>query len=317
MNSLFFTAEPVEMGEFQNKYSPTHSENMDKYSYLSNAHPDYIESLYKAYQENPDSVDIGWRKFFEGFEFGQTQPAPDSSDEVRRKEINVLNLINAYRTRGHLFTKTNPVRERRKYTPTLDLESFGLSEDDLDTVFEAGNDVGLGPAKLRDIVELLQQTYCRSIGAEYMFIRVPERNQWLRERMESTRNTPNFTLEEKRHILDKLNQAVVFENFLHTKYIGQKRFALSGNETIIPALDAIIEKGAGQGVDEFVIGMAHRGRLNILANILRKSYQDIFAEFDVGIVLVKFPPFRSVVEFCPRNQGESNAGAFAQDTPIF
>lgn len=257
---------------------------MDKFSYLSNAHPDYIESLYKAYQADPNSVDEGWRKFFEGFEFAHSYDgaleAPAKPDVNRRKEVNVLNLINAYRTRGHFFTKTNPVRERRKYTPTLDLENFGLSDADLETVFEAGAEIGIGPAPLKKIVEHLQETYCHSIGAEYMFVRDPKRVKWLQERMESTRNTPSFSMEEKRHMLDKLNQAVVFENFLHTKYIGQKRFALSGGETLIPALDSIIEKGASLGVDEFVIGMAHRGRLNVLANTLRKSYQEIFAEFE-------------------------------------
>lgn len=257
---------------------------MDKFSYISNADPNYVESLYKAYQANPESVDEGWRKFFEGFEFAQSYDgaisAPVETDVNRRKEVSVLNLINAYRTRGHFFTKTNPVRERRKYTPTLDIENFDLSQEDLDTVFEAGAEIGIGPAPLRKIIEHLQETYCHSIGAEYMFIRDPARVKWLQERMESTRNMPSFSLEEKRHILDKLNQAVVFENFLHTKYVGQKRFSLSGGETLIPALDAIVEKGASLGVEEFTIGMAHRGRLNVLTNILRKSYHEIFAEFE-------------------------------------
>ena len=255
---------------------------MDKFSYLSNAHPDYIESLYQEYKKNPQSVDEGWRKFFEGFDFAQTFDGvvSETGSAERRKEVNVLNLINDYRRRGHFFTRTNPVRERRKYTPTLDIENYGLTKDDLDTVFEAGAEIGIGPAPLRKIIEHLQQTYCGSIGVEYMFIRYPERVRWLQERMESTRNTPNFSLEEKRHILDKLNQAVVFENFLHSRYVGQKRFALSGGETLIPALDAIIEKGANLGVMEFVLGMAHRGRLNVLANILRKSYEEIFAEFE-------------------------------------
>ncbi len=257
---------------------------MDKLSYLNNAHPDYIDSLYKDYQKDPESVDAGWRKFFEGFEFAQSQgngkPALQGLSPERRKEVNVLNLINAYRTRGHLFTNTNPVRERRKYKPGLELSQFSLSDEDLDTTFEAGSEIGIGPAKLSEIINHLETTYCSSIGAEYMFIRVPERVKWLRNRMESSRNIPNFSIEEKRHILKKLNQAVVFENFLHTKYVGQKRFALSGGETIIPALDAIIQKGAALGVEEFVIGMAHRGRLNVLTNILGKSYQDVLAEFE-------------------------------------
>ncbi|MCB9087947.1 MAG: 2-oxoglutarate dehydrogenase E1 component [Calditrichae bacterium] len=256
---------------------------MDKLSYLSNAHPEYIESLYQDYRKDPQSVDAGWRKFFEGFEFAQLgngKPAAAGVAGERQKEVQVLNLINAYRTRGHLFTQTNPVRKRRDYKPGLELEQFTLSEADLDTVFHAGSEIGLGPAKLSDIIEHLKTTYCHSIGAEYMFIRIPERVKWLQQKMESSRNIPHFSLEEKRHILDKLNQAVVFENFLHTKYVGQKRFALSGGETIIPGLDAIIQKGSMLGVQEFVIGMAHRGRLNVLANILKKSYQDIFTEFE-------------------------------------
>ncbi|MCB0293750.1 MAG: 2-oxoglutarate dehydrogenase E1 component, partial [Calditrichaeota bacterium] len=237
---------------------------MDKLSYLSNAHPEYIESLYQDYRKDPQSVDAGWRKFFEGFEFAQLgngKPAAAGVAGERQKEVQVLNLINAYRTRGHLFTQTNPVRKRRDYKPGLELEQFTLSEADLDTVFHAGSEIGLGPAKLSDIIEHLKTTYCHSIGAEYMFIRIPERVKWLQQKMESSRNIPHFSLEEKRHILDKLNQAVVFENFLHTKYVGQKRFALSGGETIIPGLDAIIQKGSMLGVQEFVIGMAHRGRL--------------------------------------------------------
>ncbi|NOX37039.1 MAG: 2-oxoglutarate dehydrogenase E1 component [Calditrichaeota bacterium] len=253
----------------------------NKFPYLFQAHPQFIESLYQDFQRDPESIDPSWRKFFEGYDFARQhlKAAPEIPEDVE-KEFRVLNLIHGYRTRGHFFTKTNPVRARRKYRPTLDIENFGLSEADLDKVFQAGREIGLGPARLRDIVEYLQQTYCHSIGVEYMYIRYPERVKWLQERMESTRNRPNLTTEDKRHILHKLNQAVVFEKFLHTKYVGQKRFALSGGETLIPGLDAIIEKGAELGAREFVIGMAHRGRLNVLANILNKSYEEIFAEFE-------------------------------------
>ncbi len=199
---------------------------------------------------------------------------------VSLKELHVFNLIDSYRARGHLFTKTNPVRKRRDYRPTLDLENFKLSESDLDTVFYAGTQIGLGPAKLKDIVAHLQETYCKSIGAEYMFIRIPEKQKWLQQRMEATRNQPDLTIEEKRRILHKLNEAVVFEKFLHTKYVGQKRFSLQGGETLIPALDTIVEFGAEIGLQEVLIGMAHRGRLNILANILKKKYEEIFSAFE-------------------------------------
>ncbi len=254
---------------------------MDKFSYISNAHPRYIESLYRDYLRDPESVDEGWRKFFEGFEFARsTDGKVTEVPEHLQKEFKVLNLIHGYRTRGHLFTRTNPVRTRRKYSPTLELKNFGLSEQDLDTVFQAGTEIGIGPATLREIVDHLETTYCRSIGAEFMFIREPAKVWWLKTRMESARNLPDFSIEEKRHILHKLNQAVVFEKFLHSRYVGQKRFSLQGGETLIPGLDAIIEKGAQMGISEFVIGMPHRGRLNVLANILNKSYEEIFSEFE-------------------------------------
>jgi 2-oxoglutarate dehydrogenase E1 component len=250
------------------------------YSYLSNADPGYIDQVYQQYLGDPESVDYGWRKFFEGFDFARThygEAAPASGDV---KEIYVLNMINAYRSRGHLFTKSNPVRERRQYSPTLALENFGLRDADLDTVFQAGVDVGLGPAKLRDIVAHLDTTYCHHIGAEYMFIREPEIVDWLRVKMEGTRNTPNFSKDQKLRILSKLNEAVVFEDFLAKKYVGEKRFSIEGAETTIPALDEVIESGSELGVQEYVIGMAHRGRLNILVNILRKPHAEIFTEFE-------------------------------------
>lgn len=256
---------------------------MDKLSYLSNADPAYVDSLYQSYKEDNNSVDFGWQKFFEGFDFGRGSETGSVSVETPEhflKEINVLNMINGYRDRGHLFTKTNPVRERRPYYPGKELATFGLTEADLDTVFSAGVEVGLGPAKLRDIRQLLEQTYCQSIGAEYKYIRSPEKIKWFETRMESERNTPDFSIDTKKRILNKLNEAVVFENFLGTKFLGQKRFSLEGAESVIPALDSIIEKGAELGIEEFVLGMAHRGRLNVLANIMHKTYKDIFSEFE-------------------------------------
>lgn len=256
---------------------------MDNLSYLNPANATYIDSLYQAYKQDPESVEYGWQKFFEGFDFGRGSEANMVSNETPEhflKEINVLNLIDGYRSRGHLFTKTNPVRERRKYFPGKELSTFGLSDADLDTVFNAGVEVGIGPAKLRDIVALLEQTYCESIGAEFTYIRNPEKIKWFQERMESGRNNPNFSIDTKKRILKKLNEAVVFENFLGTKFLGQKRFSLEGAESMIPALDSVIEKGADLGIEEFVIGMAHRGRLNVLANIMGKTYKDIFSEFE-------------------------------------
>jgi 2-oxoglutarate dehydrogenase E1 component len=253
------------------------------HTYLSNADVDSIDDLYTKYQKDPESVDFGWKKFFEGFDlaYDKTGLTGQVVSEDMLKEINVLRLINdGYRTRGHLFTKTNPVRERRKYAPTLDISNFGLNAADLDKTFNAGVELGIGPAKLKDIISHLEKTYCDSIGVEYMYIPDPERKEWLRNKMESKKNQPTLSIEQKRLILEKLNQAVVFENFLHTKYVGQKRFSLEGLETMLPAIDAAIEFGAANGVDEYVIGMAHRGRLNVLVNILNKSYEEIFKEFE-------------------------------------
>ncbi len=256
---------------------------MDNLSYINNANSAYIDSLYQTYKQDPNSIDFGWQKFFEGFDFGRSSEAGVVSAETPEhffKEINVLNMINGYRQRGHLFTKTNPVRERRSYYPGKELETSGLQDSDLDIVFNAGVEVGLGPAKLKDIIALIEQTYCQSIGVEYKYVRNPEKLKWFETRMESERNTPNFSIETKKRILEKLNEAVVFENFLGTKFLGQKRFSLEGAESVIPALDSIIEKGAELGIEEFVIGMAHRGRLNVLANIMHKTYKNIFSEFE-------------------------------------
>jgi len=258
---------------------------MDRLNYINSGNAAYISSLYEAYKQDPESVDFGWQKFFEGFDFGKDAPTLATAENTGTpdhflKEINVLSLIDGYRTRGHLFTKTNPVRERRKYFPGKELETFGLSDADLDTVFNAGVEVGLGPAKLRDIRQLLEETYCQAIGAEYRYIRNPIKIKWFEDRMESKRNTPSFSIEEKKLMLNKLNEAVVFESFLGTKFLGQKRFSLEGAEALIPALDSVIQKGSEFGIEEFIIGMAHRGRLNVLTNIMEKPYKEVFSEFE-------------------------------------
>lgn len=254
---------------------------MDKFSYLGNSDVNAVEGLYNQYKADPESVDSSWKQFFQGFEFFQKNYDQDGEiPEGTRKEFKVINLINAYRSRGHLFTQTNPVRERRKYTPTLDIQNFGLDEGDLNTVFQAGVEIGIGAAPLKDIIEHLKTTYCRSIGVEFTYIRKPEVVEWLRSRIEPTKNSSTFSKEVKKTILQKLNEAVVFESFLHKKFVGQKRFSLEGGESLIPALDVIVQYGSDLGVDEIVIGMAHRGRLNVLANVLRKTYADIFSEFE-------------------------------------
>jgi 2-oxoglutarate dehydrogenase E1 component len=251
---------------------------MDDFSFVGNSDIQAIEDLYRQYQDDPKSVDPGFAVFFKGFDFALKNFQP-SVGQVINKEFNVINLIHGYRQRGHLFTKTNPVRIRRQYFPTLDIENFGLADADLDTVFEAGNLIGIGPSSLRTILEHLQQTYCLSVGVEYLYVRIPEVVNWLRDKMESVRNLTDYSPDKKRGIYKQLKRAVGFEDFVHKKFVGQKRFSLEGTEGLIPGLMAVIQKGAALGVDEFVFGMSHRGRLNVLTNILGKPYRNIFKEF--------------------------------------
>ncbi|MCF8347629.1 MAG: 2-oxoglutarate dehydrogenase E1 component [Bacteroidales bacterium] len=253
---------------------------MDNYSFVNHPDPAVIESLYQQYLSDPKSVDSSWQAFFAGFDLAQKQYPLLPESHATSDEFKVINLINDYRRRGHLFTSTNPVRKRRTYLPTLDIENYGLSAKNLDQYFYAGEKIGIGKAKLRDIVGFLHDTYCQNIGVEYLFIRDLEIVNWLQTRFETTRNHPNYSQEEKKYILTKLLRAVYFEKFLQKKFPGQKRFSLEGAESLIPALDAVMEKGSDLGIKEFVIGMPHRGRLNVLANIMRKPYQAIFSEFE-------------------------------------
>jgi 2-oxoglutarate dehydrogenase E1 component len=265
---------------------------MADYTYISNADPSALEALYQQFKQDPASIDESWKKFFEGFEFAQQAfpmlpsdngtAKPAAGGHVDEKEIQVRRLIHAYRTRAHLRSKTNPVRERKDRKPILDLHYFNLSDADLNTEFEAGEEIGIGKATLQTIIDSLKHIYEGTVGIEYMSIRDPEKLQWIREKIEKEALSFAPSSEKKRRILNKLNEAVVFENFLHTKYLGQKRFSLEGGETTIPALDAIINKGAELGAEEVMIGMAHRGRLNVLANIMGKTYEQIFSEFEGG-----------------------------------
>ncbi|MFO7977255.1 MAG: 2-oxoglutarate dehydrogenase E1 component [Bacteroidales bacterium] len=258
---------------------------MEKNTFLGNIDPSTLESLYQEYLQNPDKPGPEWKRFFEGFEFARQQypqsgMASTEKTEGYSSEFKVINLINAYRERGHLFTLTNPVRTRRQYSPTLDIENFGLSADDLSKTFQAGEEICIGEATLQQIVNHLQETYRRTIGVEYMYIRDPKIVGWLKARMESRKNQPDFDAETRLQILNKLVHAVGFEQFVRKRFPGQKRFSLEGCETLIPALDALIEKGASMGVQEYVIGMAHRGRLNVLGNTLKKPFHKIFNEFE-------------------------------------
>lgn len=266
---------------------------MDNYTYLSNADPKAVEALYQQFKSDPQSIDEGWKKFFEGFEFAQEQFPMLPNDQgstastggtANTKEVEVRKLINAYRSRAHLRSNTNPVRERKDRKPILDLQDFNLSESDLNTEFISGEEIGIGKATLKKIIETLKYIYEGTVGFEYMSVRDPEKLNWLREKIEKDALSFSPSADQRKRILSKLNEAVVFENFLHTKYLGQKRFSLEGGETTIPALDAIINKGAELGLDEVMIGMAHRGRLNVLANIMGKTYEQIFNEFEGGAI---------------------------------
>ncbi len=263
---------------------------MDKYSFLNAAHTAYFAELYEQYLEDPDSVEPSWRAFFQGYDFGSENYGMNGEiiegvstqvPEHVHKEFQVVKLIDGYRMRGHLFTKTNPVRERRTYRPTLELKNFELSEADLDTVFNAAEILNLGPQTLREILNHLERIYCSSIGVEYMYLRNPEVISWWQEKLNLNDNHPTYSTETKKYILSKLNQAVTFENFLQTKYVGQKRFSLEGGESLIPALSNTLYNAAEKyGVKECVLGMAHRGRLSTLVNIFRKPVNELFSEFE-------------------------------------
>ncbi len=261
---------------------------MKDFSYITNSHPSFIEGTYNQFLQDPHSIDPELKKFFEGFDFamqnGATHSKSDSPIIDWDKEINVYRLILGYRNKGHLIAKTNPIRERKDRHANLDLHFFGLTEADLNTIYSAGNHLGLGATTLQNIIDHLQNVYTKNIGIEYKYISDQEKVDWLTNEMEHNFSDP-IHLDQKRRILEKLNQGVIFEKFLHTKYIGQKRFSLEGGEATIAALDAIINVGADHGVQEVVIGMAHRGRLNILANIMGKTYEQIFSEFEGTAVL--------------------------------
>ena len=268
---------------------------MDKFSFLNAAHSQFIEDLYQQYLKYPDSIEPSWKSFFQGFDFAlenygeetsvaqlaQTVISSGSVPDNIEKEFKVINLINDFRRRGHLFTKTNPVRERRSYSPDLSIENYGLSKEDLNTKFNCAIETGMKTAAtLAEILVHLEKIYCDSIGVEYMHINNVEEKHFIREWLHVNENHPKLTAEEKREILHKLNQAVAFENYLHTKFVGQKRFSLEGGESLIPALDQLISRSSIHGVDEVILGMAHRGRLNVLTNIFQKSYKQIFSEFE-------------------------------------
>ena len=265
---------------------------MKDFQYITNAHPSYVENIYNDYVKNPESVDADMKKFFEGFDFAignglasngktVTVAAPPSTLTVTNldKEFAVYQLIQSYRKKGHLIANTNPLKKRKDRHAGLELSNFNLSEEDLNTKFDAGKFLNLGKSSLKNIVAHLQKSYTHHVGVEYSALNDIKKIQWLSNEMEEEFHKP-LAIEQKKRILQKLNEGVMFEKFLHTKYIGQKRFSLEGGESTIAALDAIINIGAENDVQEVVIGMAHRGRLNVLANVMGKTYEQIFTEFE-------------------------------------
>jgi 2-oxoglutarate dehydrogenase E1 component len=268
---------------------------MKDFSYITNSHPAFIESLYQEFVQNPEAIDPDLKKFFEGFDFavangtgsatgsnGQAATIADGIDWM--KEIKVYRLILGYRNKGHLLAKTNPIRARKDRGANLDLSFFGLSDADMNTTYQAGNLIGLGATTLKNILTHLESCYASHVGIEFKYISDQKKIDWLTNEMERQFTQP-LSLDKKKRILEKLNQGVMFEKFLHTKYIGQKRFSLEGGETTIAALDTIINTAANNDVQEVVIGMAHRGRLNVLANIMGKTYEQIFSEFEGTAVM--------------------------------
>lgn len=268
---------------------------MDRFSFLGGVHATFVDELYERYLSSPDTVEPSWRAFFQGYDFAIEEYGEEAVEngmpgtglnheeivEEIRKEFQVLALIDDYRHRGHLFTETNPVRSRRKYFPMLELENFGLSEADLGKPFQAAKEIGFQESRsLQEIVEKLHRTYCQSIGVEYMYVRDVEKVNWIQDKLQKNDNQPNFPAEDKKKILHKLNEAVAFENFLNRKFVGQKRFSIEGAESLIPALELGLRQASDHGVEDFVVGMAHRGRLNVLSNIFGKTQRDIFSEFE-------------------------------------
>jgi len=273
---------------------------MKDFSYITHSSPAFIENLYRDFVSNPESVDPELRKFFEGFDFaishgtpvpanGNLSKTPLPAEKVAtadkglpegwKRELSAYRLILGYRNKGHLIAKTNPIRDRKDRGANIDLAFYGFTEADMDQPFQAGSLIGLGTATLSQILQQLEKCYAHHLGVEFKYISDQKKVDWLTHAIEKTMLEP-LPLNKKRRALEKLNQGVMFERFLHTKYVGQKRFSLEGGETTIAALDAIISTAADHDVQEVVIGMAHRGRLNVLANIMGKTYQQIFSEFE-------------------------------------
>jgi 2-oxoglutarate dehydrogenase E1 component len=267
---------------------------LEKFSYLKSINAEYIEELFERYAQDPDSIDPSWRYFFDGLELGKPapgEPIPNGHDKVAAPaaapsvkeltaEARVAELIQAYRELGRLLAGIDPLSAPPSSHPMLELSRFELTQADLGKTFAAGKLIGAGPAKLSDIIARLKETYCGSIGVEFTHIQDLQEREWLQKRMESSRNREDLDVETRKFVLKRLTESETFERFLHTRYVAQKRFSLEGGESLISALDCMIEVGAQLEATEFVIGMAHRGRLNVLVNTFGKKPEYIFTEFE-------------------------------------
>ncbi|MDG2308849.1 MAG: 2-oxoglutarate dehydrogenase E1 component [Candidatus Binatia bacterium] len=263
--------------------------------FVNRANAEFIDQLQEQYQQDPESVDPTWRAFFQGLELGRNEAgggdpvhaptvatSPLSSGTTPRPRT--FGLVHGYRDLGHLLANVDPLSDPPEWHPLLDLGQYSLREEDLSRPCEPGGLHGEPPATLGDLVTALKETYCGTMGVEFTGIRDSEQRGWLEDRMEPTRNRPNLTREDKLQIFTKLVEAETFEQFLHKKFPGQKRFSLEGGDTLIPMLESLIEEGANQDVEQVVLGMAHRGRLNVLANVVRKPYEMILAEFEGSLL---------------------------------
>ncbi|MEY4487653.1 MAG: 2-oxoglutarate dehydrogenase, partial [Verrucomicrobiota bacterium] len=264
---------------------------MNSIPVAARANSDLIEAAYTQWLDNPDSVDPTWRAFFQGFTLGNSTSSAGAKPTAAAataagvhivdsyKQAQIIRYINAHRSHGHLESHLDPLGEKPAAHPKLTLANFGLEESDLDHSFTLTNFQGGGQKKLRAIRDAVKRTYCGTIGVEFMHMQDHDAREWLQRRMEAVENVPSFTKERQTRILRRLHKAELFEKFLHTKFVGQKRFSLEGGETMIAALDATIEHCADLGVEEIVMGMAHRGRLSVLTNILRKPFDVLFEQF--------------------------------------
>jgi 2-oxoglutarate dehydrogenase E1 component len=255
--------------------------------FFHSSNAQYIEQMYEQYLSHPGSVDSEWSAFFAGFDAGSAMPTQLQTGAADRDGLlaqGVYDLVHSYRELGHFEAQLDPLGSRRPGHPLLQLSEFGFTESDLDRQVGAGSFLGPTDGSLRGLIRQLRATYCQTLGAEYMGIADKEQRVWLQERMEPALNRPQFSADESRRILSLLVDAEGFEQFLHTKYVGQKRFSIEGADSLIPLLDTLIEHGTSLGAREFIMGMAHRGRLNVLANILHKPVEIILSEFEGKLI---------------------------------